>query len=65
MNNSDDKNKVNNSKSKNIFPISLNLKGIGLEKTVVVLSILLLVIVAIASVFHYFVMFLLQKITLK
>lgn len=52
MNNSDDKNKVNNEKSKNIFPISLNLKGIGLEKTVVVLSILLLVIVAIASVFH-------------
>ena len=52
MNNSDDKNKVNNAKSKNIFPISLNLKGIGLEKTVVVLSILLLVIVAIASVFH-------------
>ena len=52
MNNTDDKNKVNNSKSKNIFPISLNLKGIGLEKTVVVLSILLLVIVAIASVFH-------------
>ena len=51
MNNSDDKNKVNNAKSKNIFPISLNLKGIGLEKTVVVLSILLL--------------FLLQKITLK
>ena len=26
MNNSDDKNKVNNAKSKNIFPISLNLK---------------------------------------
>ncbi|MFR5772200.1 MAG: hypothetical protein ACLUE7_02240 [Lachnospirales bacterium] len=41
MNNSDDKNKINNdSKSKSVFPISLNLKGIGLEKTLVALSIL-------------------------
>lgn len=33
MNNSDDKNKINNdSKSKSVFPISLNLKGIGLER---------------------------------
>ena len=52
MNNSDDKNKINNdSKSKSVFPISLNLKGIGLEKTLVALSILLLVIIAIAAVF--------------
>ncbi|MBS7195991.1 MAG: hypothetical protein KH038_06880 [Eubacterium sp.] len=53
MNNSDDKNKINNdSKSKSVFPISLNLKGIGLEKTLVALSILLLVIIAIAAIFH-------------
>ncbi len=53
----DDKNNTNKDlNSKKSFPISLNLDGIGLEKALVVISVLLLIVIAVAAILHSFIM---------